>query len=229
MGELGKSSGVAHRKKAPAKPRKTYVQVVEDPETFERNERIRERIQIRQDELGRPDPELAKRMGTTSTTVWRLKKRYQGLSMRWVRSFAAALDWSVNQLVDEGNGAEGVTVPVVGYVGAAARVFNYDDRGDIGRVEPPEGAEHTVSVIVEGDSMVPRYWPGQHLFFRPTQGVAEDCIGRPCICQVVEGPTLVKILQRGDGGLYRLVSVNRPEVEDAALLWAARVLWTKEP
>lgn len=187
-----------------------------------------QRIEARREQLGLTLEGLARRMRTNAGQVHRLIHGQRRLTLRWLYRFSDALECSVDLLI-RGDEFLEVTIPVVGYVGAGAQVFNFDDRGDLDRVVPPPGAEQTVSVVVQGDSMVPRYWPGQHLFFKPAQGVGEDCIGRPCIVQVYDGPTLVKIVQRGAAGLYRLVSVNRPEVDDVELVWAARVLWTKEP
>jgi hypothetical protein len=55
--------------------------------------------------------------------------------------------------------------------------------------------------------------------------VAEECLGKLCVVQVKDGPTLLKTLKRGSRrGLFRLESWNALPREDVKILWAARVI-----
>jgi len=67
---------------------------------------------------------------------------------------------------------------------------------------------------------------GWLIFYGPEhQGVAEECLGKLCVVQVKDGPTLLKTLKRGSRkGLFRLESWNAPPREDVRLAWAARVI-----
>lgn len=67
---------------------------------------------------------------------------------------------------------------------------------------------------------------GWLIFYGPEhQGVSEDCLGKLCVVQVKDGPTLLKTLKRGSRkGLFRLESWNAPPREDVRLAWAARVI-----
>lgn len=196
--------------------------------------RVKERIRARMKELGLTGAEIAGRLGTTTATVSRLLSpqpdKQRGLTKKWVLKFAAALDCKLVDLLDGDSWPGGITVAVVGYVGAGEQVYNFDDSTPLDYVTPPEGAEDTKAVRVRGDSMYPRYEEGALLFFYPSTDVAPDCLGRTCVVQVKDGPTLVKKLSKGTvPGRYRLVSFKAPEMEDVEILWAARVVWAKEP
>lgn len=193
-------------------------------------DRIRQRINARMKELGLKQVDVASRAGVLLPTLNRVLKGARGLDPKWVKTIASALDCSVADLLGEDSLLGGITVPVVGYVGAGEKVFNFEDSTPIDYTAPPHGAEDTEAVRVRGDSMFPRYEDGTLLFFYPSTSIAGDCIGRTCVVQVKDGPTLVKKLKRGTmPGRYRLISTRAPEMEDVDLLWAARVLWTKEP
>lgn len=193
-------------------------------------EEIRRRIRALLDERNVSQVELAARLDTTPATISRLLNDKRGLSLEWIRRIAAELDASPAALINDVTAEQGATVPVVGYVGAGEQVFNFDDN-QIDRVPAPDrpGAEESSAVIVRGESMWPKYEDGQLLFFMPSDHVSKDCVGRICVVQVKDGPTLVKRVREGKNGRYRLVSLRAPEMEDIDLAWAARVRWTEEP
>jgi transcriptional regulator with XRE-family HTH domain len=123
-----------------------------------------------------------------------------------------------------------VLSPVVGYVGAGAEVYAYDDHalgGGLDEVDAPVWMnKECVAVRIRGESMYPLR-DGWLLFYaRDASGVPEDCVGELCIVKLADdGPTLVKEVRRGTrDGHYHLQSWNAPVLEDQRLEWAARVL-----
>lgn len=53
-------------------------------------------------------------------------------------------------------------------------------------------------------------------------------IGRRAVVRLADDRVLVKTVRRGSqSGLYTLVSLNAPDIEDVALLWAAPIDWIK--
>ncbi len=121
-------------------------------------------------------------------------------------------------------------VPVVGYVGAGAEILPFDDhpKGEgLDEVPPFPGQDGpAVAVRVRGDSMLPMLEDGWTLYYAADQsaGVADSAIGRLSVCQVADGPLLVKKLEPGRRkGLWRLVSYNASPRDDVKLDWAARV------
>ena len=124
-----------------------------------------------------------------------------------------------------------VNVPVVGYVGAGAEVYPFDDfpLGEgLEKVPAPEGigGESIVAVRIRGSSMHPMK-EGWLLFFRRDQdGVPDDCVNNLCVVKVGnDGPTCVKEVRRTqDPCRFTLWSWNADPIEAVELDWAAKVL-----
>ncbi len=121
------------------------------------------------------------------------------------------------------------TAPVVGYVGAGTEVTPFDDHAQgagLDHVEIPPGLPPDgVLVIVRGDSMYPRYFEGEFLYYVRDGRDPQDFIGRECVVRLADGRVLVKVLRRGSqAGLFSLESWNAPPIEDKAIEWAAPVM-----
>jgi len=117
----------------------------------------------------------------------------------------------------------------VGYVGAGAQIVPIDDHAigaGLEEVEIPPGIpEDAVLVIVRGDSMYPRYFEGEYLFYAREDRPPGDFVGRECIVQLTDGRVFVKVLRRGAGpSLFNLESWNAPTLYDQTVEWAAPVL-----
>jgi phage repressor protein C with HTH and peptisase S24 domain len=82
-------------------------------------------------------------------------------------------------------------------------------------------------VEVRGGSMLPLYEDGTILYY--SQQLAPDSmVGKRCVVQLEDERVLVKTLRRGsERGLWTLVSLNAPDIEDVALQWAAPIDWIK--
>ena len=127
----------------------------------------------------------------------------------------------------EGTGTLEKTVRLAGYVGAAQTVFQFDEDG-AGYVEAPPGASSTTEAVeVRGESMLPLYEDGTLLYYSQ-QLPPEMMVGRRVVVRLADERVLVKSLRRGsERGLYTLVSLNAPDIEDVVVEWAAPIDWIK--
>jgi transcriptional regulator with XRE-family HTH domain len=188
---------------------------------------MRNRIAERRQELGLTKTEVAKRIGTSKQHYGRLESGETGLDPPWLKKLAKALRCRPIDLLPElADGAP--TAPLVGYVGAGEKIFNFDD-GDLEQVEAPPGVDAVHVVKVRGDSMWPAYREGDLLFYTPTDSFdPQRCLYRDCVVQVVGGPTYVKrIIPGPNSDSYTLTSYLAPEILGARIHWAAPVLWVK--
>ncbi len=120
--------------------------------------------------------------------------------------------------------------PIVGYVGAGAKIHTVDDHEMGAGLDetdtPPDAPEGIVAVTVRGDSMYPRYFEGELIFYGPEQFSAADMLGRECIVRLETGETLVKIVRPGrKKGLFQLESWNASPLLDQEVKWASPVKW----
>lgn len=146
-------------------------------------------------------------------------------AMRYAKFFRVSLDWL---LTGKGTMGRAAKVPVLCYVGAGAEVYPIDDHPQgqgIELVEPPQGITDCVAAIIRGDSMHPLR-DGWLIFWAKNQdGVPDVCLGQLCVCQVKDGPMLVKEVRRGSrNGLFSLISWNAPPRDDARLDWASPII-----
>lgn len=130
------------------------------------------------------------------------------------------------RVVSEGGSVER-TVKLAGYVGAGQEVYHFDEDG-AGFVEAPPGASpRTEAVEVRGGSMFPLFGDGTLLYYSK-QLPPENMIGQRCVVRLEDERVLVKSLRRGsERGLFTLVSLNAPDIEDVAVQWAAPIDWIK--
>lgn len=172
---------------------------------------------------------VAELAGTSEQQLGRLETGKRRLSDFWIEKLAKALEIAASEIWSD-SGSTVPTVPVVGYVGAGAQVFNFDDQSNLDFIEVMPGAEDTCALTVRGESMFPRYLPGDLIFYRPVDFVDDRVVGKECVVQVQgsTAPTYVKRVQRGSvPGLYRLASYNAPDIEDVHIAWASPVAWIK--
>jgi transcriptional regulator with XRE-family HTH domain len=145
-----------------------------------------------------------------------------------ISAIADALDVTTDWLVAGKGGGKSrrrVEALLVGKVGAGAEITRLDEGTVLAGVEPPPGVDAPNVAEISGDSQYPLQ-EGWLIFYGPEHaGVAEDCMGKLCVVQVKDGPTLLKTVKRGSRkGLFRLESWNAPPREDVRLAWAARVI-----
>ena len=144
---------------------------------------------------------------------------------RHLPAIADALGVSLDWLAGGKGRSRGAEALLVGKVGAGSEIIRFDEGTVLAGIEPPTGVDAPNVAEISGDSQYPLQ-EGWLIFYGPEhQGVAEDCIGKLCVVQVKDGPTLLKTLKRGSRrGMFRLESWNAPPREDVKLAWAARVI-----
>lgn len=130
---------------------------------------------------------------------------------------------SLDEFVDR---QEKRTVPLLGYVGAGAAVYAYDNGTYAGDgVQIPKGIKGNVAVEVKGDSLYPVAEDGWQIIYMGDKTLDEsETLNKLCVVQLEDGRTLVKKVIKGTRHHhYHLLSTNAPLIEDVRLIWAARV------
>lgn len=149
---------------------------------------------------------------------------------RYARAFRVSAAWI---LTGEGpRERQRPTTPLIGRVGAGAEVHLVEGDMSTNRIDdvdaPPDATQHTVAVVVEGDSMQPAFRDRDLIYYENRPGDPEDLIGRECVIGLSDGRVFVKILMRGsERGLYNLFSYNAPLISDVTISWALKVIWVK--
>ncbi len=117
---------------------------------------------------------------------------------------------------------------VVGKIGAGAEILpEYEQI-------PPEGLfeitvpfpipEDTIAFEVEGDSMWPRYDPGDVIICWKQSEDADNVLGREAAVRTSDGRRYLKRVRRGAiAGTYDLESHNAEPIRGVEIAWAAAV------
>jgi phage repressor protein C with HTH and peptisase S24 domain len=190
------------------------------------------KIRLLRKKLGLKQPEFADRVGVSQGTVSRWESGAAPTHdhlLALAKLDGISLDEFLLGAVGRPAGEQGPPIPVVGYVGAGASVYPIDDEDQasgFGTIErPPFITGEAIAVEVRGDSLVPVAEDGWKLIYTGEQEVFEDeVLNKLCVVALADGRVLVKRLVRGSKPQrYHLLSTNAPMIEDAEVLWAAKV------
>lgn len=145
---------------------------------------------------------------------------------KYASRFKVRWEW----LLEGGNQptAKANTIPVEGYVGAGAEFIPFED-GNLGLGDAPVQIEpNSSAVIVRGDSMYPRYFDGEYLYYTKDSNDPAVFLGQECVIKLHDGRMFVKILRKSTKkGHFNLESWNSPTIEDQMVEWAAPVTWRR--
>lgn len=142
---------------------------------------------------------------------------------RYGKAFGINPSWL---LLGEGVPGRPRVTTIAGKVGAGSKVFPADPTQEEIEIAPSAPLTAT-AVVVDGDSMYPRYFHGEKLFYVKDGSQPSEHYGRECVVQLRDGGMLVKILRPGSKKkLFNLESWNAPMMVDQPVEWAAPVRWT---
>lgn len=160
------------------------------------------------EELGWSQERLAHEAGTSGPQINRLEKSQRRLTQEWMMKIADALGCHPSDLLpahgeaekpdpprraflrEPGAGAE--IVPVRGHPGKARDAVVIDHAEPMGQVpaHPAQfGARQAFAFYARGDSMAPRYRPGELVYVVPDRPPAE---GQDCLVELVSGESYLR-------------------------------------
>lgn len=135
---------------------------------------------------------------------------------------AEAIDMPFEDLIGAGR------VPLLGTIGAGGLVAFFKDDHELETVpRPPLAPGPLMALVVSGESMLPKYEPGDIIYVRRDHdGVLPRYLGNYCAVHTADGGTYLKILTAGSKpDRYTLRSLNAADMENVEVIWAAPVLF----
>lgn len=151
------------------------------------------------------------------------------LADRYARFFRVSVEWLLTGRGEMRARVTQLMLAVMGKVGAGAIVdMPTDPAGHEVLDEISIDLSGTWLLQVVGESMMPRYLPGEWLLIQSDPVPPERLVNQYAVVQVLDdGRRLVKMLRRGSKlGTYRLVSGNGTEEDNVALMAAWRIKGT---
>ena len=138
-----------------------------------------------------------------------LRGRSKNPGIVTLKKIASVLNLRPSALFEAGQGW-----PVVGAIGADGVISPLDPQ-DIRpvAVENPFFAyrqEDYVALVDRSGSVAPLAYEGDYLIFRPLEGSVDDsALGKPCVCELEDGRTLIRVPRPGDKArCYHLTPIN---------------------
>jgi len=145
---------------------------------------------------------------------------------RYARFFRVSLDWLMTGRGDMKPRSARLTLPVLGKVGAGAVVDMPGDEipgAPLDRIEITFDGDFALEVV--GDSMWPRFMPGEHVVVEGEPVKPASLVGPYAVVQLHDdGTRLIKrILRSGKPDTVNLWSHNADEIKDARVMAAWRI------
>ena len=153
----------------------------------------------------------------------------RGVTTETLRALAPVLGTTASWLLEGNDTSEGRTrVPIVGRVGAGAEIMpEFEQTPDVGvrEVEVPFAIDgDVVAFEVEGESMWPRYDPGDIIICGRAGQEAAEIIGGEAVVRTSDGRRYLKRVMRGaQADTFDLESHNASPIRGVRLEWAAEI------
>lgn len=173
--------------------------------------------------------QLAEATGLSPSYVWRLENSERNLSIKNMNLFAHALDVQPKDLLPgETEATPAYKIAVVGRIGAGAEISPEMEQ------VPPEGLYEievpfpipadALAFEVVGESMWPRYDPGDVIICWRQGSNADEILGWEAAVKTTGGARYLKRVLRGAAtGTYDLESHNSPPIRGVHLEWVAAI------
>jgi repressor LexA len=163
---------------------------------------------------------LATKAGIGQTSVRDLLEKTDNPGIGTLHKIAEALEMPFEEI----SGAE--RVPLLGEIGAGGAVAYFKDDHEFETVpRPPLATGRMMALQVMGESMLPKYEPGDIVYVRRDhEGILPAYLGRYCAVHLADGGTYLKILAAGSViERYTLRSLNAADMENVEVIWASPV------
>jgi repressor LexA len=183
---------------------------------------IREAIMAEMERKGFSRRKLSLQAGIGQTAIRDLLERTENPGIGTLHKVADALDMPFEAI----SGVE--AVPLLGEIGAGGAIafFNEDQQFEL-MPRPPLTPGPLMALRVSGESMLPKYEPGDIVYVRRDHdGVLPEYLGSYCAINLTDGGTYLKKLAAGsEPGRYTLLSLNAADMPNVEVVWASPVLF----
>lgn len=186
------------------------------------------RIRALREERDQTIEDLAEATGLSVSYLSRLESGQRNLSVKNMNLIAGALAVSTRDLLPANEPEKSTTVAVMGRIGAGAEISPDDEQ------VPPEGLyeietpfpipDDAIAFEVAGESMWPRYDPGDVIICWNQSVSADEVLGWEAAVKTANGQRYLKrVLKGSEPGTFDLESHNAAPIRGVQLVWIAAI------
>lgn len=196
------------------------TRVLDRPRSVRDNMHMANRIAHLRVKAGLTQQQLADLLHSGRSTVTKLERGERPLNDNWLEKFSDIFGCSKADILGE-------IVPIIGKIGAGGSVI-FDDMG-VNETDtvprPPETEGSLIALEVSGESMMPKFDPGDVIYIsRDQEGLDSRALGNYCAIRLRTGETYLKRLVRGSStNRFTLRSLNAADIEDVEIEWATPI------
>lgn len=172
--------------------------------------------------------DVAEATGLSVSYVSRLENGARNLSLKNMNLFAHAFQVNPEDLIVKSETERANVVRVMGRIGAGAEIFPDDEQvpeEGLYEIETPFPIpDDAIAFEVNGESMWPRYDPGDIVICWRQGSIAEEVLGWEAAVKTTGGRRFLKRVVRGsEPGTFDLESHNAPPIRGVRLEWVASI------
>lgn len=202
---------------------------------------VLQRIEKRLEAVGLKAAVASRKAGLSEDAIRNLRRGSKtetgrhGASTRTIEKLAVVLEttpgWLLDGIGDEDASSTRHTVPIMGYVGAAARVepeYEQVPTEGLDTIELPFAVpSFMIAFVIVGDSMLPVYNDGDAVIvYRDQMRGIESFYGEEAVVLTSEGKRYLKTILKGGDGFITLNSFNARPMEDVDVTWVGEIYVT---
>jgi transcriptional regulator with XRE-family HTH domain len=185
---------------------------------------MRTRVKEFRESRGWTVAELATRSGLSESQVNRIENDKREPSMESLQALASAFGCEVVDLLATTDAWQ--HVPMFGIIGDGGCVRPYENDDGPQTVKAPAAHGELLALLVESDSLYPRYLRGEIVLIPKTElADCADAVGKECLVYLPNGKAMLRFVQAGTKpNHFTLVAHNRPPMTDVSLVTCRPVL-----
>lgn len=152
--------------------------------------------------------QLAERTGLSVGHLNNVENHKKGFTAASLKKIATALGVKPVELLDTANAWQ--DIPILGIVGTNGSVRAPESGGAKRKIRVPLALGDAIALLVEGQSLYPRYDDGTALICTKASADPAEAVGRECFVVLVDGLSLIRRVEKAGDDTFMLTAHNLP-------------------
>jgi transcriptional regulator with XRE-family HTH domain len=164
--------------------------------------------------------QLAEQTGISLGHISNIENHKRGFTTKSLKKIAEALGVKPAELLDTSNAWQDISVlGIIGQKGVVRAASENGSHHKARKINVPAALGETVALVVEGQSLYPRYDDGAILVCSKAPTDPAAAVGRECFVVLSNGASMIRRVEKGaSDDAYMLTAHNLPPMMDQEIL-----------